>query len=180
MPLHIERITSDIQRMLVANYETALSSVYSEQGAQLPLNAPGPQSYFFGPPSKYRAFDCTAVFIIPQKSRRQDLQGMPGNSVLLQQHQIGLNIVVEATTVDDLERMSWRHAQAVDTIFHNAEICPTGNGQYSAQAFITDIDYGTAYVRQHGDEVVFRNDIWLDVQIKHRDQYTTLPLPGAA
>lgn len=176
MPLHIEQIAGDVIALLQMNYAAALTYVTTEQGFDLPLSPPEASSYFIGEPNRYRPFDCPAIFVISQRTKRRDTSGRGGNTVLLQDHDMAINIVVEWTDEESLTRMCWRHAQAVDTIINSCELVPGSISQYGALANITDIDYGVTYTRQQADQRLFRKDIWLAMLVRHQDQYTPVPI----
>ncbi len=181
MALHIEYIINDLQTYLQAKLpaQLVLASVDNLIG-QLPV--PRNEDYFIGEPSRYQAYQAPAVFLISEHTKRPAITENGWNQIQKQDHTVNIDVVIENRTEEFLTRGCWRYAEAFDAVLDGADITgaptlttpPGAARDWSAEVFVTNIDYGVLFTREHREQRIFRKDILIDLLIKHWDQRTPM------
>lgn len=179
MPLHIEQACADLQAYAQANIAGALANVQSEVTGSLsiPVAEPANENYFIGEPSRFRAYATPCVFLFADRTHRP-LAGTSRdwNADLYQEHRILFIVVTEGQDEQELTRACFRYAQAFDAVLNEADPTPVGVTGRSYKVFVTDVDFGITYTRQHADQRTFRKDVSLVLNVHHYDSLTQLPL----
>lgn len=177
MPLHAEQIVTDLRDYLRTNLAAYLALVAAESPTSLPLSTPAPDDFFIGERNRFRGYKTPAIFLITADVERPD-EGMSGEwgTILRQEHHIYVDVLVEATNEEDLTRLAWRFAQAVDSCLHDVDITPDGVTTRATKVFIPSIEYDPAVSSSTVGERVFRKDVWVALVIRHWDLLTDLPI----
>ncbi len=175
MPLHIEQVVDDLKTFLQANLKSQLDTVLAEHSNTLPMRVPRFDDYFIGEPNRYRAYTAPAIFLATPATIRPGEGGADEWATMLrQEHRVLIDVLMEAAGEDQLTRMCWRMAQAIDSCLHDQDVTPAGITTRSCKVLIPKIDYGQMFVSK--DQRTFRKDIWVELLVRHWDLLTPLPI----
>lgn len=176
MALHIEENLDDLARYMQDRFGSALADVMAKRGTAIQLPAPQPQNYFIGEPSRYRAYNAPAVFLVAESTARPTPGGADeGQAFQKQEHTVMVALLIEEQDEERLSRACYRYAEAADSILEDVDISGANASDprdWSTKCFITDIDYGVMFTAEQGGQRTFRKDVVLNLLIKHWDLLT--------